>query len=269
MSAVWQELERVEMRALTALRCVDATTGAPINAVLQIQGDFATMLRNRSGLYVIRDWQPLAAHTIVFDAPPATPSIGSQPLTLTITDPAGNYLSRLVTISLPRDPDPAHADDAASLFNPIVVPMYPNGILPLGANWAPVRVSLTDTNSGDALGGALLLVTSNGTVLARGMTDWRGEALVPVAGIPVTTWSSDPHAVIVSQIDASLEVVFDPAAGTRTSAISVSAGTAPAVLPLVDPARIEAQRATLQQTSTAVQLAAGRPLHVSLNLALP
>ena len=132
-----------------------------------------------------------------------------------------------------------------------------------------LRVSVSAATGGDALGGALLRVLNGSTVLARGMTDWRGEALVPVPGVPVTTWSDDPHAVVVTEITAQLEVVFDPATGTRTGAADVSAGRVPAVLPLVDPSVLENNSATLPNATQSVQLAAGRSQTISFPLALP
>jgi hypothetical protein len=44
-----------------------------------------------------------------------------------------------------------------------------------------LRVSLSEQASGDACG-ALLRVRSNGRTLARGLSDWRGEAPAPVVG---------------------------------------------------------------------------------------
>jgi hypothetical protein len=92
---------------------------------------------------------------------------------------------------------------------------------------------------------------------------------VPVAGIPVTTWSTEPGAVIVTQIDATLEAFFDPSSASRTPMADVQAGRTPQQLPRVDPVAIEAARAGLPQASVLVSLAAGRPLHVSLGIAVP
>lgn len=147
--------------------------------------------------------------------------------------------------------------------------MYPSSAAPLVGNWAALRVTLSEAGSGDALGGALLRVLSQGQVIARGLSDWRGEALVPVVGIPVTTWSTAPDAVIVSEIAATLECVFAVDRGTRVSAADVAAGRAPTALPLVDPSTLEAAAAGLPQVSAAVMLAAGRPLHLTLQIDLP
>ena len=68
---------------------------------------------------------------------------------------------------------------------------------------------------------------------------------------------------------ASVELLFDPAAGTRTPAAQVAAGKPPATLPCVDPDAIAAQGASLHPVSVAASLATGRSQTLSLTLALP
>jgi len=269
MTLAIRELERSERRILGALRCIDATTGTLIEGSLQVVAANVRIQRNRSGLHVIAAAVPLATHATAFEAAPAAPALGSVSLSVIIRDPAERYLPRTANLALPRDPAPAHADNADSLFKPIDVALYPTSIAPLGSNWAVLRVSVTDNTSGDALGGALLRVRQGATVLARGLTDWRGEALVTVPGVPVTTWSDDPNAVVVSEINAQLDVIFDAAAGTRVAMVAVRGGRTPSVQPLVDPDSLETRRATLPSASQAVTLASGRSQTLSFSLALP
>lgn len=263
-----RELERVERRVLGAMCCVDATTGAPLSHPLRIAAPAgARIQRNRSGLFVIHDWAPLAHHTSAFLNAPAEPAAGeAPPLTVTVSDPSGQYLQRLVRVDLPRDAASANAGLPGSLFRSLMVPMYPSAASRVGPNWAALSLSLRDAVGGDALGGVLLRVLNGSQVLARGLSDWRGEALVPVAGIPVTTWSAEPGDVIVTQIEVTVEAIADPASMTRTPQADVAAGRAPLLLPLVDPAAVETARAGLPQASMVVSLAAGRPLHVSLEI---
>jgi len=270
MTLLIHVLERSDARVLGALRCVDASTRAGVQAPLRVGIDGAQVRRNRSGLYVVSRADALAAHEEAFDAPPATPALGSVALTASIDDPSGAYLPRMAAIALPRDPAPGHAAQADALFRPVEVAMYPAGTAPLGANWAALRVAVREAASGDALGGALLLVVSGGTaVLARGLSDWRGEALVAVPGVPVTTWSDAHGAVVVSETAVQLQVLFDPAAGLRSTAERVRAGDAPDAPPHVDPDRLEAARATLPHAELDLRIAAGRAQTLSIALALP
>jgi len=258
--------ERVDRRVLGALRCVDATTLMPIDEPLAVSAPGARLLRNHSGLYVIQTWTRLPAHEDAFDAPPAAPAVGSESLVLDVRDASGRYLARRVAIALPRDPAPANLELPGSLFRPVDVPMYPAPSAPTGANWVELRATVRETATGDGLGGALLRVVSAGNVLARGLTDWRGEAFVPVAGVPITTWSTEPGAVVVSEISASLECYFDAAMGTRTPSADVRSGIAPIGEPLPDPQAIEIGRAALPQAIVPAVLAAGRAFNVGISL---
>lgn len=275
MTLLIRELERIDTRVLGALRCIDAATRVQVATPLEVRIAGATVRRNRSGLYVIvRAEAPLtlAAHEGAFDNAPGTPTVGDVTLSVTVTDPAGRYLPRRAALALPRDPQPANAASPESLFRPVELPLYPSAIAPTGMNWSVLRLSVHETGSLDALGGALLLARAGGNVLARALTDWRGEALLPVPGVPVTTWSDDPDEVVVTELAARVEWCFDPApgaAGTRTPATLVRAGRAPAVLPLVDPDDLESRAAALPNATLDVALAAGRSQSFSLPLALP
>ena len=280
-----RELERLEWRVLGALRPVDGVTGMPLragNGMVQVVADGARIVRNRSGLFVIHEWERLAAHSLRFDEPPDNPDPGSEPLQVVVRDLSGRYLPRIVTVALPRDPD-VDADPQDSLFVALDVPLYPSPTADLGTNWCALRVSVARNPPGggnaggnaasglpgDALGGALLRVLSGGRVIARGLTDWRGEGLVPVAGVPVTTWSEEEGAVVVSAIAATVEVFFDPDAGTRTSQSVVAAGRPPATMPLVDPDDLELRRASLPSAQRNLSLAARGTPYLNLGLDLP
>jgi hypothetical protein len=265
-----REVERVESRVLAGIRFVDAASSISIDYGLRLDVAAGTEIsRNRSGLYVLRRHPPLAAHTDAFLQPPAAPAIGSMALPLTVHDPAGVYVSRSVTLRLPRDPDPANSGEDNSLFRPIDVLMYRSPAAPLGGNWAALRISLRETTTGDALGGALIRVFSNGQLIARGLTDWRGEALVPVVGIPITTWSDDDDAVIVNDIQATVQAMFDAAnGGVRVAAADLNAGRRPANLPAANVELIEAGAAPAV-TAAPFRIAAGQAMHFSLALDLP
>ncbi|KQU77071.1 MULTISPECIES: hypothetical protein [unclassified Rhizobacter] len=271
VTLLMREIERVERRVLGAVSFVDASTRVRVDGLLDARMDGARLQRNRSGLYVIvqADAAALAAHADAFEAAPALPAAGSVTLTLRVDDPSGRYLARSFSVALPRDPLPANAAQPDSLFRAIEVPLYPAAAAAVGANWSVLRIAVREGISGDALGGTLLIVTSGGNTLARGLSDWRGEALVAVPGVPVTTWSDAPGAVVVSEINAQVEAVFPGSGGTRTSAAQLRAGRAPSPLPRIDPEAVEAQRAALPRSVQALALAAGRSQSLSLVLALP
>lgn len=270
MTRTLRHAELVDARTLGAIRPVDASTGVTVATRLELRPleGRVELVRNRTGVWVIAFWSELAGHAASFREPPGAPPQGSRTLRLAITDPTGTYLPRVVSVGLPRDPDPENADQGDSLFRPLEVPLYPAPRRATGPNWAALRVSLSEDGSGDLLGGAFLRVRRNGDVLARGLTDVRGEALLPVVGVPMLTFGEGEDAVVVDEIQVTVQAVFDPDAGSRIPPGEMESGRAPPP-PAVDPDALEADADTLPNTAQPVAIAAGRSQSIALTLDLP
>ena len=270
MTMLFHPREPVEQSAIAALRCIDGATRVPIDGPLDVEVARSTVRRNRSGLYVIASAAALPGFDAAFPQQPADPPIGSLSLRAVLRDPTGRYLPRSASIALPRDPSPANAAQASSLFRPLDLAMYAGSAAPTEVNWSVLRVSVSDSASGDALGGVLLRVLQGAVVLARGMTDWRGEALVAVPGVPVTTWSDDPNAVVVDAINAQLDVTADTTALQRVAIADVRAGRPPASPPVSDPDALEAAAGPgFRRQVLAVVLRAGRSQAIPFSVVLP
>lgn len=186
------EWERLDRRVLGALRFVDAASNLPISRPLTIEGEGFRLVRNRSGLYVIDRVDALADFHDAFDPPPATP-VGSEQIDFSVRDPARQYVPRLASVELPRDANPDNADDPDSLFQAVDIRMYPSTIAAVGGNWSVFWLAITQpptppATTGDPIPGALVRVVrqQDSAVLARALSDERGECLVAVPGIPVT-----------------------------------------------------------------------------------
>jgi hypothetical protein len=179
---------------------------------------------------------------------------------LTIVDPAGRYLPRRVTIAVPRDPDPDHRDQEGSVFRPIDVPLFPSPTRAIGDGWATVRVSVKRAGSDAGLPFAFVRVqrASDNSVLGRGVADERGEALIGIPGIPVTTWSPTPGPVTISSIAARIAACFD------RDAFDPTTETYP------DPAELEASFATLPHSSdVSLDLASGHEVSRRIDVTVP
>lgn len=207
--------ERIDQRVLGALRLVDRATGLPVTAPLRLHSDSARLLHNRSGLYVITEASGLESHAEAFAQPPASPPLASIEYRFIIEDPRRRYLPRRLSVNLPRDPDPEHAGRPDSLFTPHDALLYHAATARLSANWSSLRVSVL--RNGKPLAGALLRVigVAGGDILASGISDPRGEALVVVPGVPVTRFADegdvlghdhDPAPVVVNTLPVRLEV---------------------------------------------------------------
>lgn len=269
-------LERIEQRVLGALRLTDRVTGVPLTRPMRLSADNAALVRNASGCYVVTAARGLELHTAAFLQPPATPALGSIACTFTIHDPQQRYLPRIITLRLPRDPDPAHAENADSLFRPLDVAMYPAATAPIFQNWSTIRAAVTqgpDPRTAPPLRGALLLVIdeADGTRLASGISDERGEALVIVPGVPVTKFADegdgdggggggggggghghgggDEPPVVVNTLPVRLEISLGPGA----------------VWP-VNPDVLEANHEANRRLSMPLTLSTGRMERVIINL---
>jgi hypothetical protein len=197
---------------LGAVRFLDAVTGLRILDPLVVSAPGVRWLRNRLGYYVIADAPGLARATESFGEQPADVPVGSVPIALTVRDPGGRYLPRRGTLRLPRDPDPSRADEPESLFRPVDVRLFPAPAAGTAPGWALIRATVFAGQTDRGLPGALVRVLRqrDGRHLASGLSDRRGEALVAVPGIPVTTWEEGEGPVLATQVEVTLKAHFDP-----------------------------------------------------------
>jgi hypothetical protein len=216
-------LEVIDSRVLCAIRFIDHSTESVIRKPLQLTAGGVRFIRNLSSYYVVSEAPGLGEHVSEFETPPTDPPAGDIQIIVSVEDPSQTYLPRIMTIDLPRDPDPENTDNADSLFLPVDVTMYPASHISTNFNWSLVRgsvFSLNGLNRRIPVHGALLRLirTDDGAVLARGISDRRGEFLVTVPGIPITNFSNgendddnEPNGpVTVNETSVSMEVIVDP-----------------------------------------------------------
>jgi hypothetical protein len=258
-------VEIVDRRVLGAVVFIDATTHLRVISPLRVDSEGGTLIRNNRGLYVIRSANGLDAYTDSFQQQPSPPAPGAValetvPVQLTITDPQFDYVPRRVTIRLPRDPASANAAEENSLFRPVQVPLFPSPAAQTASGWAVIRATVTDEATGSLLPFSLLRVRTTGVgarTLAMGLADNRGEALVAVPGIPVTTFGETEEDVVETEIDVVLEVVFDPEVQMLNDLESLMRREDPNRGYVPDPDQLNAEAAT---DTFPLRLASGRVL---------
>ena len=236
-------IARLERRVLGAVRFVDGVTGQPVTERLVVEAEGVRWIRNRRGLWAIAMAPGLETHTESFTAPPAVPLLQSVVVVIEVRDPVGRYLARRASITLPRDADPLNASSPDSLFVPVDVVLFRSPSAPIWPGWAVVRATLAGAQPGSVRAGALIRVLrqSDDVVLARALSDARGEALVAVHGIPSATFAPGPGPVLATDVAATLQVIHDE---TVTAA--------------PDPDDLEVRSAQLEVARVAVTLASGR-----------
>ena len=90
------------------------------------------------------------------------------------------------------------------------------------------------------------------------MADERGEALVGVPGIPVTTWSPTPGPVTISTVAARVAACFDKTAFDPVTSM------------YPDPSQLEAAFATLPHSNDIpLDLASGREVSQRIDVTVP
>jgi hypothetical protein len=241
----------LDQRILGALRFVHGVTGTPLAREFSLTAPGVRWLRNRSGHYVMADVPGLETHTASFDAPPVLPPLGSLTLDIDIADPSGEFLPRTAQVRLPRDPDPARADTPDSLFRAHDIALYPAPVAHADHDWARLRAAVRAPGGTPAAFALLRVVrVSDASLLARAMSDARGEALIAVAGIPVTAWDEADGPVLGTDIEVRIEAFHDPD-----------------VTDSPDPDDLEARRADLASASVVLRIAAGRTQSLVIQLA--
>jgi hypothetical protein len=238
-----------ESRVLGALRFTDAVTALPIDAPLSVVAPGVRWIRNRRSCWVLAAAPGLEALQAAFSAPPAAPAVGSVTVGFQVTDPAGQWLPRAGSVSLPRDATSANAAEPQSLFSVADIPLYPAPAARTQRGWAVIRASVAGTTPGSTLAGALVRVVrdSDGVRIGGGMSDARGEALLAVEGIPSSSLGEGDGPVVATEIAVRLDVVWDPAAGA-----------------VPDPDALEARHTELLIRETTAKLASGRVLTMQL-----
>ena len=203
--------ESVDRRALGAFRCVDSITGNSVVETLATGGTLLTVKPNHSGIYVIFNAPGLAALTAQF-SPTAATWAGPNSFEIAIQDPRRRYLPRRAQLQAPQKLAPP--SDPASFFNPQSVTMYPNAAAPTLPNWAVVRVSVVKagTTPPKGLPWAITRVTrtSDNRVLATGMCDLQGQALMAVAGMGAQVSKNAAGAVTEVTVGVTVDAWFDP-----------------------------------------------------------
>jgi hypothetical protein len=224
-------MDVIERRVFGAIDFVHGVTGARIRDDLRLSAPGLKLLRNLSGLYVIREVTGLDAYTRAFDAPPALPR---TPFTLTVQDPKGRFQSRIVELRLPRllpQPDAEPPEDEDNALVPLTVKLWPAAGMPVQPGWAVLRLQVAVEGIDPPLGLANVLVEAepqvDGAGVQRALTDCHGEALIVIADVaPILPGEGTPG--LTRTFETALRLVIDAAQVRADDPRSSAASFAPA-----------------------------------------
>ncbi|HTT63983.1 MAG TPA: hypothetical protein VMG35_19160 [Bryobacteraceae bacterium] len=209
--------ENCDHRVLGGFQCVDAITKQSVVDPLNVASSQLLLRPNRSGVYAVWDAPNLRKYT-AFD--PLLPWPDPADFEITIEDPSLRYLPRRGNIKVPQplpvspaSPTPPFtaSSSQAIAYGPQPVPLYRGPAAPVAPNWAVVRASVVnDAKPPVRLRWAVLQVLSGATVLATGMADLNGEALLAVPGLGLQVSSNSGGPVTEVTTSATVQAWYDP-----------------------------------------------------------
>jgi len=251
------QIENVDRRILGAFVCVDAITGNTVVPAIPVSAPQWTVKPNRSGVYVIFNGPGFNSLTGEFIPSGTWPP--SVPFEVFLQDPSLRYLPRRARVNAPLSVPvyPPVPSPPTGVFAPQQVPVYPSPAGVIGPNWATIHASVTRHGSTPQTGlpWAVLRVTrdSDSKVLATGLSDLNGEALLAVVGLTVQANTGGSGPVTVSTVAATVTAFFDP------SALNQPTGW----IPNPDDILSNLSNPALKSSSQAVQLGSGQEMAMS------
>lgn len=253
----------LDRRALAWLRPVDVY-GRPLTGPLRIVGDGITAIRKKDGTIAVLGANGFDEYTASFLAP-TSPAAGSKHVALDIDSTSGEIGARRFDLTLPRDPDPAKADQPDSLFQSVAVQMLPGASARLVGSACALRVTVRRKSDKKFVENALVRAqTEDGAFSARGLTDSRGEATLIFPSLPIAFPGAGAN--LQPNIQARVVVTADP----NSVRFNSPGSTVPErpVPPFIDPDELASTAADFP-SGTAVAISAGREVPLALEWTKP
>lgn len=259
----------LDRRALALLALRDAF-GRPVTSPVVVRAAGVRTVAKKDGTIAVIAAPGFAAYCSAFEAPPASPAVGSASIALEIRPLDPCLQARRYSLKLPRDPDPAKRDQPSSLFAPVVVKLLATALQGRDALAGIVRARVHRKADGALVGGALVRVRSNdGKFEAAGVTDRAGEATLILPDLPLAFAGSGGkmNATLAAKAIATVK----PASAVFTSPdiwASVGGAAARAAGPF-DPDELAAGPAPSFAGGTALDLSAGSESRLDLEWKQP
>lgn len=208
----------LDRRALALLQLLDPTGrpflgGASIVAlpVTDNENPKLRIIAKQQGRWAILEALGLDSHSSSFSSPPNSPALRSVAVPLLVTPNQSHVLPRKVTILLPRSSAPGQIGSGNSIHDAVPATLFPSASSPIAATTAAVRVSVRKRTDGRRVAGALVRVKAdNSPLIAHGITDNQGEALVLFPQFPMsfTGNGTTPVPFITGRVRAAADPAF-------------------------------------------------------------
>jgi hypothetical protein len=255
----------LDRRALALIRLMDVY-GRPVEGPVRIESDGVRSVAKGPGEHAILSAPGLEDHVSAFEAPPGTPAIQFMHILLDLTPAATHVAPRRFDLRLPRDPDPAHAAQDASLFRAAEVEMLPSPRALLTGSACALRVTVRRKDDKRLVEHALVRAQSdNGLFAARALTDARGEACLLFAALPLSFVG--PVGKVVSDLPGKAVAHADPVSALFHAPADLASAADAASLRTgghADPDALAAAFPPAFASGAAIRLAAGRQTSIAI-----
>jgi hypothetical protein len=251
-----------DLRILGAVRFADAVTQTTVMAPLVTDFRPLKTIRNTSGFYVLLRAPGMESYTNTFDVTGVTPPT-SATFTISVSDPARQYLPRLASVTVPRSTTVPNSD-VSSVFQPQAVALYPAPSAAARATWATVFVEIVSAAAPNPSLPWVLLQVQNAddsTPLATAMGDDRGQAQI-VLPLPGIRANSAGGAVITTTTNIKIIAIYDP----KTPDPNVPPGNS--FVPNPDDMIAHSSDPSMKQASVTLPIAAGQTQAKQIQISL-
>lgn len=201
----------LDRRMIAAIRAEDPL-GRPVIGGVTAEAESARFFTKPDGTIILKAWSQLKDFDTAFENQPASPAVGSRTLDFLIKPRGGAVMPRRASIALPRDPDPANATNANSLFRAVTVTMPASAAMAVpGQACGMIAKVVRDTDDAPIAGAVCrLTAAADAQLTTLGVTNRNGEAMLLIAALPLAVVGAG--AQLTEEHDATLELFVDPAA---------------------------------------------------------
>jgi len=254
----------LDRRALAWLRLVDVY-GRPVTAPVHTYGEGVTTVRKADGSIAVLSAAGLEDYSASLLAP-SSPAVASRRISLDLEPQSAELDARRFELRLPRDPDPAKADRAGSIFRSVEIEMLPSSGARLAGSACALRVTVRRKSDKKLVEHALVRAQSeDGQFSARGLTDPRGEATLIFPALPIAFPGAGAN--LRTDINARVVVTVD-AESVKFNSAQAGPPKARRTPPFVDPDDVGSAAADFA-SGTQVTITAGREVPVALEWVQP
>lgn len=252
----------LDRRALARLRPVD-TYGRTVDELIRIEGDGVVSVRKSDGTIAITAAEGFESYGASFSTP-GSPAVASRTVALGLRPASAELCARRFVLRLPRDTDPAKANQPASVFQSVEVEMLPGPGARLVGSACALRVSVRRKSDKKLIQNALVRARSEDEQFnARGVTDARGEATLIFPSLPIAFPGAGAN--LRPEVQARLVVTVDPEKARFNEPNQAPPAES---APLVDPDQLGSIAADFE-SGAVVAIAAGRELGMAIDWSKP